>query len=154
MLPVAIVAVRARPAWVAVVIGIPVLALSIPTLVVLLARRAEWLLVGAPGLPPLRLPAEGTPFGSVAVPPFVLLAAWALAALIEDGRLRNALRTGLLVVGIPLTVLSGSRSAWLAMAVAAFVAVVPWAWRRRSRLRVPGRVTPRGAAIGVAVLGG
>ena len=154
MLPVAIVAVRARPTWVAVVIGIPVLALSIPTLVVLLARRVEWLVVGAPGLPPLRLPAEGTPFGSVAVPPFVLLAAWALAALIEDARLRNAMRTGLLVVGIPLTVLSGSRSAWLAMAVAAFVAVVPWAWRRRGRLRVPRRITPRGAAIGVAALGG
>src|SRR3989337_2253018 len=81
MLPVAIVAVRARPAWVAVVIGIPVLALSIPTLVVLLARRVEWIAVGAPGLPPLRLPAEGTPFGSVAVPPFVLIPAWALAGL-------------------------------------------------------------------------
>ncbi len=46
---------------------------------ILLARRLEWILVGAPGLPPLRLPAEGTPFGSVAVPPFVIWPAWALA---------------------------------------------------------------------------
>ena len=124
MLPVALVAVRARPTWVALVIGLPVLALSVPTLVVLLARRVDWMMVGAPGLPPLRLPAEGTPFGSVAVPPFILLAAWALAGIIEDPRLRRGLRIALLAVGIPLTVLSGSRSAWLAMAAAAAIAPV------------------------------
>ncbi len=132
VLPVALVAIRVRPTWVALVIGLPVLAISVPTLVVLLARRAEWLLVGAPGLPPLRLPAEGTPFGSVAVPPFILLATWALAGIIEEPRLRRGLRLALLAVGIPLTVLSGSRSAWLAMAAAAAVAIVPWAWHRTS----------------------
>ena len=152
MLPVALVAIRARPTWVALVIGLPVLALSVPTLVVLLARRVEWLLVGAPGLPPLRLPAEGTPFGSVAVPPFILLATWALAGIIENPRLRRGLRLSLLAVGIPLTVLSGSRSAWLAMAAAATVAIVPWAWGRRQRLRLPRTIDARGAALGLAAL--
>lgn len=153
MLPVALVAIRARPTWVALVIGLPVLALSVPTLIVLLTRRFEWLMVGAPGLPPLRLPAEGTPFGSVAVPPFILLATWALAAIIEDDRLRRGLRLSLLAVGIPLTVLSGSRSAWLAMAAAAVIAVVPWAWRRRRQLRMPRAVNARGAAVGLFALG-
>ena len=152
MLPVALVAIRARPTWVALVIGLPVLALSVPTLVVLLTRRAEWLLVGAPGLPPLRLPAEGTPFGSVAVPPFVLLATWAIAGIIEEPGLRRALRLALLAVGIPLTVLSGSRSAWLAMAVAGAVAIVPWAWRRRHHVRLPRTLDARGAALGIAGL--
>ena len=31
-----------------------------PNAVAMLARRVEWIVVGAPGLPPLRLPAEGT----------------------------------------------------------------------------------------------
>jgi len=153
MLPVALVAIRARPTWVALVIGLPALALSVPTLVVLLARRAEWLLVGAPGLPPLRLPAEGTPFGSVAVPPFILLATWALAGIIEEPRLRRGLRFALLAVGIPLTVLSGSRSAWLAIAAAAAVAIIPWAWRRRRHVRLPRTINARGAVLGVAALG-
>lgn len=152
MLPVAVVAVRARPTWVALVVGVPVVALSVPTLVVLLARRVDWVVVGAPGLPPLRLPAEGTPFGSVAVPPFVLLAAWALAGLVEEPRLRRALRIALLAVGIPLTVLSGSRSAWLAMGVAGLVAAVPWAWRQRGRVRVPQMLSLRGALVGLAAL--
>ncbi len=59
---------------------------------------------------------EGTPFGSVAVPPFVIWPAWALAGLIEDSAWRRAIRIGLVAVGIPLTILSGSRSAWLAIA--------------------------------------
>ena len=103
-------------------------AASVPTLAVMLGRRVEWVLVGAPGLPPIRLPGEGTPFGSVAVPPFVIWPAWALAGLIESPRWRRVVRTGLVVVGVPLTVLSGSRSAWLAMGVTIVAAGVPWAW--------------------------
>lgn len=140
MLPVALLAVRHRPAWVGLVTSVPVLLLSIPTLVILLARRLEWILVGAPGLPPLRLPAEGTPFGSVAVPPFVIIPAWALAGLIQPAWLRRIVRIGLVAVGIPMTILSGSRSAWLAIGVAAVIGLAPFAWRHRHRLR-PSRVT-------------
>ncbi|MGH2418638.1 MAG: hypothetical protein ACRDFY_09925, partial [Candidatus Limnocylindria bacterium] len=59
MLPVAILAVRHRPSWVGIVTSVPVLLLSVPTLGYLLLRRLEWITVGAPGLPPLRLPSEG-----------------------------------------------------------------------------------------------
>lgn len=141
MLPVAIVAVRQRPAWVGLVTSVPVLVLAAPSLAVMLWRRLEWMLVGAPGLPPLRLPGEGTPFGSVAVPPFVIIPAWALAGLIEPDWLRRWVRIGLVVVGIPLTVLSGSRSAWLAIATVAVAAGIPLAWRQRHRLRITSRPT-------------
>lgn len=147
MLPVALLAVRHRPSWVGLVTSVPILVLSIPILVDLLARRLEWVVVGAPGLPPLRLPAEATTFGSVAVPPFLLIPAWSLAGLIEPPRLRRAVRIGLVVVGIPLVVLSGSRSAWLAIGAGIAVALVPWAWRRRHWLR-PRRLTAR-QALGV-----
>ena len=155
MLPVALIAIRHRPAWVGIVTSVPVLILSVPTLAVLLSRRIEWILAGAPGLPPIRMPGEGTPFGSVAVPPFVIIPAWALAGLIEPAWLRRAVRLGLVVVGIPMTILSGSRSAWFAIGVAAVVAAVPWAWSRRHRLARPSRITPRailGAVAGVAAV--
>ena len=152
MLPVALIAIRHRPTWVGLVTSVPILALSIPTLGVLVARRIEWVLVGAPGLPPLRLPAEGTPFGSVAVPPFVLIPAWALAGLIEHDGLRRTVRIGLVAVGAPLVVLSGSRSAWLAIAAASVIAGVPWAWSRRGRLHWPRRVTGTGLAASAAAL--
>jgi tetratricopeptide (TPR) repeat protein len=142
MLPIAIVAVRNRPTWVGLVTSVPVLALAAPSLAVMLWRRLEWILAGAPGLPPLRLPAEGTPFGSVAVPPFVIIPAWALAGLIEPPGLRRAVRTGLVAVGIPLTVLSGSRSAWLAIGAVAIAAGVPFAWGQRHRLLNASRLTP------------
>lgn len=148
MLPVAIVAIRHRPAWVGIVTSVPVLLLSGPTLFVLLSRRIDWIVAGAPGVPPIRLPSEGTPFGSVAVPPFVIIPAWALAGLVEPAWLRRTVRIGLVAVGIPMTILSGSRSAWLAIAVAAVVAAAPWAWRRRHRLTRPSRITPR-TLIGV-----
>lgn len=134
-LPLALVAVRYRPSWVGVVTSVPVLLLSIPTLAALAWRRVEWVLVDAPGLPPLRMVGESTPFGSVAVPPFVIWPAWALAGLIEDRTWRRPVRIGLVAVGIPLTLLSGSRSAWLAVAVTAIVAGIPWLWARRHRLR-------------------
>ena len=152
MLPVALLAVRYRPTWVGVVTSVPVLLLSIPTLVTLVARRVEWIAVGAPGLPPLRLPSEGTPFGSVAVPPFVLIPAWALAGLIEPPWLRRAVRAGILIVGVPLVILSGSRSAWLAIAAGFAVGILPWAWRQRRRLGWPGRLSARGILLGAGAL--
>lgn len=149
MLPVALIAVRLRPSWVGLLTSVPILLLSIPTLAVLVARRVEWLVVGAPGIPPLRLPAEGTPFGSVAVPPFILVPAWILAGLIEHDGLRRGIRGGLVAVGLPLILLSGSRSAWLAITVGIVVGVAPWAWRRRRRLGQvrlsPGRLTAAAA---------
>jgi len=152
MLPAALIAIRHRPSWVGAIAGASVLVLSIPTLALLLWHRLEWFLAGGPGLPPLRLGGEGTPFGSVAVPPFVIWPAWALAGLVEDPALRRTLRVGLLAVGIPLTILSGSRSAWLAIAVTAVVAGVPWLWSRRHRMRDRLRVTPGGIAIGIGGL--
>ncbi len=150
MLYVALICIRYRPSWVGVVTAVPVLVLSVPTLVSLLARRVEWVLVGAPGIPPIRLAGEATPFGSVAVPPFVIWPAWALAGLIESPRWRRIVQGGLVLVGVPLTVLSGSRSAWLAMGVTIIVAAIPWAWRRRHHLRPTG--SPDARTIGLAVL--
>ncbi len=152
MLPVALLAVRHRPVWVGLVTSVPVLLLAIPTLVAMVARRVEWIVAGAPGLPPLRLAAEGTPFGSVAVPPFVLIPAWALAGLIEPPGLRRVVRAGLLAVGIPLVILSGSRSAWLAIAAGLAIGLAPWAWRQRRRLRRPRGLSARGVLIGAGVL--
>ena len=151
-LPVALVAVRHRPSWVGVLASVPVLALAVPSLALIGWRRLEWLLVGGPGLPPLRLPSEGTPFGSNAVPPFVIWPAWALAGLIEDERWRRTIRTGLVLVGVPFTVLSGSRSAWLAIAVTAVVAGVPWLWARRERLRIRRSAGPRALLVAAAGL--
>jgi tetratricopeptide (TPR) repeat protein len=152
MLPVALLAVRHRPAWVGLVTSVPVLLLAIPTLVTLVARRVEWFAVGAPGLPPLRLLAESTPFGSVAVPPFVLIPAWALAGLIEPTGLRRLVRAGLVAVGAPLVILSGSRSAWLAIGGGLAVGILPWAWRHRGRLRLHRRPSAREVLLGAAAL--
>lgn len=152
MLPVALLAIRHRPTWVGLVTSVPVLVLSAPTLAVLVWRRVEWILVGAPGLPPLRLAGEGTPFGSVAVPPFVIWPAWALAGLIGPERWRRPIRIGLVAVGIPMTILSGSRSAWLAMAVTLVVAGVPWAWGQRHRLRGMARPSLRTVVAGIGAL--
>jgi tetratricopeptide (TPR) repeat protein len=161
MLPVALIAIRLRPSWVGALTSVPVLLLSIPALAVLVARRIEWIVAGAPGLPPLRLAGEGTPYGSVAVPPFVIWPAWALAGLIEHDGWRRTIRTGLVAVGIPFTILSGSRSAWLAIGATVLVAGVPWAWERRHRLRIGRRPTLRELApwaigavamVGVALL--
>lgn len=149
MLPVAILAVRHRPSWVGWVTSAPILLLAIPTLSGLVARRLAWITVGAPGLPPLRLVAESTPFGSVAVPPFVLVPAWVLAGLIRPAGARRAVRVAIGVVGAPLVILSGSRSAWLALGAMAVMAGIPVAWRQRNRLRVPSRITPRSAGIGL-----
>ena len=153
MLPVALLAVRHRPVWVGLVTSVPVLLLAIPTLVAMVARRVEWIVAGAPGLPPLRLAAEGTPFGSVAVPPFVLIPAWALAGLIEPPGLRRVVRTGLLAVGysardplrVPFGVAGdrrrGSPSGWR-----------PGPGGNARRLRRPRGLSARGVLIGAGVL--
>jgi tetratricopeptide (TPR) repeat protein len=157
MLPIALVVLRLRPGWVGAIVALPVLVISIPTLVALLARRVEWIVAGAPGLPPLRLAAEGTPFGSIAVPPFVIWPAFVAAGLIDSPPLRRATRLGLVAVGIPLTILSGSRSAWLAIGVTLLFVAVPWAWRRRralGRLRRPAPRTVAVVGLAVIVLGG
>ena len=152
MLPVALLVLRHRPSWTALVVAVPIIGLAAGTLVVLVGRRIEWIAVGAPGLPPVRLAAEGTPFGSVAVPPFILLAALPLALLVQPTWLRRAILGALLVLGVPLTLLSGSRSSWIAIAVAGIVLAAPLA----PRLRLPGRWTVRSVglvlAIGVAVV--
>ena len=152
MLPAAIIAVRWRPAWVGLLTSVPVLVLSVPTMALLLGRRVEWILAGGPGLPPLRLLGEGTSFGSVAVPPFVIVPAWALAGLIEPLPLRRGVRAGLVTVGVPLTILSGSRSAWLAIAAAGAIALLPHAWRARHRLRPRSGISRRTLLIGAAAL--
>jgi tetratricopeptide (TPR) repeat protein len=152
MLPVALLAIRARPSWTALVVCLPTLGLASGALGAILARRLAWVLAGAPGLPPLRMPAEGTPFGSVAVAPFVILGAWVVAGRIAERPFRRAVRMCLAAVGVPLAVLSGSRSAWLAIAVSGAALVVPWAWARRNSLRRPERLGRRGVAVaGVAV---
>ncbi|MEO8245816.1 MAG: O-antigen ligase family protein [Chloroflexota bacterium] len=146
MLPVALVALRHRPSWVALVVLLPTLALAGGTLAVMLWRRAGWFLVDAPTLlPPIRIGAEGTPFGSVATPPFMLLAAAPLTLLIGDPRLRRGLQLAMLVIGIPLAILSGSRSAWIAIAVAVLAFGI--GELRRVPLRLPHRPTPRSVAL-------
>jgi tetratricopeptide (TPR) repeat protein len=89
------------------------------------------------------------------VPPFVALSAAPLSLLISDRRTRRGLQAALLILGVPLTVLSGSRSAWIAIAVAAAVLLVPPIIRRVRRRGLawlgPDTWTPR--RVGIAVLG-
>lgn len=140
MLPVALVVLRHRPVWVALAVLLPTIGLSAGALAVMLWRRAGWFLVDAPTLlPPIRIGAEGTPFGSVATPPFMLLAAAPLTLLIADARLRRWVQLALAVVALPLIVLSGSRSAWIAIGVA----VVALAAGELHRVRPAGGWGPR-----------
>ncbi|MEP6680333.1 MAG: O-antigen ligase family protein [Chloroflexota bacterium] len=147
MVPVALVVVRRRPSLTAAVVTIPILALATGDLALMAIRRLRWYLAGGPGLlPPLRMPNDGSPFGSVAVAPFVIVAALALTHLIDQPRLRRWIQGGLLAVGIPLTLLSGSRSAWLAIGTATVILLVPQA----RHLRLRGGWTVRRAALGIA----
>jgi O-antigen ligase/Tfp pilus assembly protein PilF len=156
MLPAALLALRHRPDWTALVVTVPILALSLHALAILAWRRVEWLMAGGSGLPPVRLDHEGTIFGALAVPAFAVLGALPVALLIPHPRIRRAMLIALAAVAVPLTLLSGSRSAWLSVAVAGVVILAP-ALARRLR---PGwsalvarsrRLTPRD--VGVAVLG-
>jgi O-antigen ligase len=157
VLPAAALAIRHRPTLTALAVTLPVMVLASITLWTMAGRRLDWIVAGGPGLPPIRLARETTNFGSVAVAPFVLLTLAPVALLISDRRLRLAVLAALAALGIPLTVLSGSRSAWIAMAAAAAVLVAPWVVRR-SRDGLGGwlRVaragwTPR--RVGLAVAG-
>gem|GEM_PF-6983659 len=147
MLPVALLLLRRRAATTALVVIVPTLLLSAGTLVGMLWRRAEWVLVGGPGLPPIRVLGEGTAFGSVAVPPFIMLGLLPLTFLIAEPRVRRWLQVAIVVIGVPLTLLSGSRSAWVAIGVIGLLLLVPTA--RRLRPRLPS--TPR--EIGLVLLG-
>jgi tetratricopeptide (TPR) repeat protein len=153
MLPAAMLAIRHRPGWTALVVTGPILVLAAGALAALAARRLDWLAAGGPGLPPVRLGHETTVFGSVAVPPFVLMAALPIALLIPQRRLRLAILIGLAVVAVPLTVISGSRSAWIALAVAGMVLLAPVAVGSLRRAQASGDLlrrrnwTPRRAGI-------
>jgi O-antigen ligase len=152
MLPVALLLLRHRPGWTALVVTLPVIGLGAGALAVLAWRRLEWVLVGGPGLPPVRLGHEGTPFGSVAVPPFVILAALPLVLLIPQPRLRLGVVAGLLVVGVPLTLVSGSRSAWIAIVVAGLLFAGTRLLRSVRRPHLPRRLTPGWVAAGIVGL--
>ena len=158
MLPVAAVALRHRPAWTAILVSGAILALAVGALVVLGSRRLDWVMAGGPGLPPVRLGRESTVFGSVAVPPFVLMAVVPLALLTPYRRMRLALLACLAVVGVPLTLLSGSRSVWLAMAVAVVVLLAPAGIRRLRAFPLDRRLwsrnwwTPRRAGLAVLTI--
>jgi Tfp pilus assembly protein PilF len=154
MLPVALLVLRHRPGWTAAAVTLPIIGLSAGALAVLGWRRLEWLLAGAPGLPPIRFPHEGTPFGSVAVPPFVILAALPIALLIPHRAARLGVLLALAAVGLPLTLLSGSRSSLLTVGVAAAVLVAPAVGRGAASVRSSWRWTPRRAGgLLIALIG-
>ncbi|HKO32365.1 MAG TPA: hypothetical protein VJY85_01340, partial [Candidatus Limnocylindria bacterium] len=90
MLPAALLALRHRPDWTALVVTVPILALSLHAVAVLAWRRVEWLMAGGAGLPPVRLDHEGTIFGALAVPAFAVMGALPVALLIPQRRLRRA----------------------------------------------------------------
>ncbi|HEY8178731.1 MAG TPA: O-antigen ligase family protein [Candidatus Limnocylindria bacterium] len=157
LLPATLLALRYRPSWTALVVTVPVLALSLHAVVVLAWRRVEWLMAGGTGLPPVRLDHEGTIFGALAVPAFVVMGALPVALLIPYRRLRGAMLIGLAVVAVPLTLLSGSRSAWLAAAVAGVVLAAPAAARRlrlgwSALMAGSWRLQPRDVGLAVAGL--
>jgi O-antigen ligase len=147
MLPVALLVLRHRPGVTAAVVTLPIIGLAAGAMAVLGWRRVEWLLAGGPGLPPIRFPYEGTPFGSVAVAPFVIVAALPIALLIPHRAARLATVLMLAAVGIPLTILSGSRSALLAVGVAAAVLLAPAARRQAASLVGRRSWTPRRAGL-------
>jgi O-antigen ligase len=156
MLPATLLALRHRPDWTALVVTVPVLALSVHALVILAWRRVEWLMAGGPGLPPVRLDHEGTIFGALAVPAFVVIGTLPVALLIPHRRLRRGMLIALAAVAVPLTLLSGSRSAWVAAVVAGVVLVAPPAVRRlrpswSALVERARRLSPRD--VGLAVLG-
>ena len=125
LLPIAIVVVRRRPDLTALTVVGPTLLIAASILWQLIARRIGWFALGLPGLPPIRLGGETTPFGSVAVAPFILLGVLPLILLLDAGWTRRALLTVSIGLLAPLAVLSGSRSAWLAIGLAGAVFAIP-----------------------------
>jgi O-antigen ligase len=151
VLPLAVVAIRRRPMVSALVVMIPTLLLAAAILWQLVSRRIGWLSLGIGGLPPVRIASESTAFGSVAVPPFILVGLLPLCMLIRPRRLRLALLAVTFVLLVPLAALSGSRSSWLALGVAALLYIGPVLWRRRGN-RLPRLRRGRLVAIGIGVL--
>ena len=148
MLPVALLAIHRLPNVTALVAVVPVIGLAGGALGMMAWRRIEWVLAGGQGWPPVRLAHEGTPFGGVAVPPFVILAALPIALLVTQPQLRRALAWSLVALGVPLTLLSGSRSGWIAIGVAVVVVAVSSLDDLRGLLRLSrGRV-----AIGILLV--
>ena len=121
LLPLAILAITRRPILAAVVVIAPTLVLAASILWQLVSRRIGWFSLGVGGLPPVRVAGESTVFGSVAVPPFILLGLIPLCLLVRPRWLRLFLLGSTFVLLVPLAALSGSRSAWLALGVAALV---------------------------------
>ncbi len=153
LLPVAMVVVRRRPTLAVLAVSIPIAGLAVGTLFFMLGRRIGWILADGPGLPPVRMPGESTPFGSVAVVPFVLLACLGLTPLVRPIGVRRALQALLVLLGVPLGFLSGSRSAWLALGTAGLVFVVTQVRRSGWRISLPRRPAMVGAVVaGLAVL--
>jgi hypothetical protein len=151
MLPVALVALRHRPNLTALVAVVPVIGLAAISLWSLAWRRIDWVLAGGHGLPPVRLPNEVTQFGLVTVPPFVLLATLPLALVVTRPELRRWLVWPLLALCMPLTLVSGSRSAWIAFAVAGLVMAALSVRELRAAIRPsPGRIV---AGVALLVLG-
>ncbi len=148
MLPVALLALRHRPDLTALVAVVPVIGLAAISLWTLAWRRVDWVLAGGPGLPPVRLPNEVTQFGLVTVPPFVLLATLPLALVVTRPGLRRWLVWMLLALCLPLTLVSGSRSAWIAFGVAG----AAMAASSLGELRVLLRLSPRRIAAAAALL--
>lgn len=153
LLPLAILAVTRRPVLAALVTLVPTLVLAATILWQLVARRIGWFSLGLGDLPPVRVPGESTAFGSVAVPPFILLGLLPLCLLIRPRWLRLVLLGSTVALLIPLAALSGSRSAWLALGVAALVFVAP-GLRRLRNVRLPrlGKKALVGGALAVLVL--
>ena len=147
MLPVALLALRHRPNLTGLVAVVPVIGLAAISLSTLVGRRIEWVLAGGPGWPPVRLPNEVTQFGLVTVPPFALLAALPLALLVTSPHLRRWLVWALLALCVPLTLVSGSRSAWIAFAVAGAAMAASSIGQLRAVLRLSPRYIGAGAAL-------
>lgn len=147
MLPVALVALRQRPNLTALVTVVPVIGLAAVSLWTLAWRRIDWVLAGGPGLPPVRLSNEVTQLGLVTIPPFVLLATLPLALVVTRPELRRWLVWLLLALCVPLTLVSGSRSAWIAFGVTGAVLAASSLGELRALLRLSARRIAGAAAL-------
>jgi O-antigen ligase/tetratricopeptide (TPR) repeat protein len=153
LLPIAILVIIRRPILAALVTIVPTLVIAASILWQLVFRRIGWFSLGVGGLPPVRVPGESTAFGSVAVPPFILLGLLPLCLLVRPRWLRLVLLGTTALLLVPLAALSGSRSAWLALGVAGIVFIAPNL--RRLRLIRPPRLNRRvlvGGGLVIAVL--
>jgi tetratricopeptide (TPR) repeat protein len=154
LLPLAVVAVRRRPGFVALVVVVPTLLFAAAILWQLVARRIGWFSLGLGGLPPVRLGGETTAFGSVAVPPFILLGLLPICGYLEPARLRSVALAVTAILFVPLVVLSGSRSALLAMGVTALVFLAPQLMHGRwRRLLASGAWRTVAGLIGLGLVG-